>query len=1001
MLGSRSDLWNSLARPKKNRPRILNILGWMEWLQMNDEYGRALTKLGLDSLRHRFTETGASRDPFKASVVLDVASLVLFGCSLIPTRLKILLDNLLAHLSEEEQSRILSCFAWDRTSYERGYFRLNRQGQLMESWSTCNREEEPLIIQQFLRFVETRKIAQQMLLEEDRCRLSGIPFLPHLTSPPPVSLPIPVSLHSKESHPPRSNPSDVNTNTPPPPSHRPNTPPPPPPPRPQANLLPSPLVSPRLSPTSSPLNKLQSMQPRDFRDPRSEMPKKMSQPPTSQGLPVSLPSNSLATSNQSSLPALSQSGPAGLVTSPPSSGSRNRPENSLKRRWDTTNLGTPLIHPATGKKRVQCNACLKTFCDKGALKIHFSAVHLREMHKCTVEGCTMRFSSRRSRNRHSANPNPKLHTPHHRRKISPHDGRSAFPGIIPGVLPQVATSGGMLPMALNPLLNPAAAPMLHSHQPIDLTNGSLDLRIPKSEHIHPGSLSWPSRDREKSVLSTSASSPPTSVSPGGPTASHTSDDRNICSPLNPSDLSDFNDGDGLSQGSDISITGDPNDLTSEESDVTCMKEEEAVPRSRKRKSLNPTKYDRRMEGEDVPRGEESTTKDPAEEDSTGEEPAEKSLKTDPKATEEEAKERAPENTGESEEGVEEKCEEGAEQTEGGKSPSVSKETDEKLVEAEDTKLKCKTEPEKEKDQCSDDGERISDETPEAKLTQDTLRHLESFSKANFSGGSLSGFPLPPGLVSLSFPIPGFPPSPPQQSGQDNASDTERPPSSESPDSDQGINIDVPLDKDNPRKCAQCGKVFQNHFGVKTHFQNVHLKLMHYCTVEGCNAAFPSKRSRDRHSSNLNLHRKLLSTSDKLGFIPGLDRFNIPPEHLRPDFLARMYSDQFALQQFYPGATGPPGADPSKQIPPVLAHQLLGNGERIHPFPFFLPPGTPFPGPSPFPAPSSPSPNNSHSPKSHNGDARGDDKPALPDRSSHPQAPFPFLFPHVSLADSQP
>ena len=36
----------------------------------------------------------------------------------------------------------------------------------------------------------------------------------------------------------------------------------------------------------------------------------------------------------------------------------------------------------------------------------------------------MMFSSRRSRNRHSANPNPKLHTPHLRRKISPHDGRS-------------------------------------------------------------------------------------------------------------------------------------------------------------------------------------------------------------------------------------------------------------------------------------------------------------------------------------------------------------------------------------------------------------------------------------------------------------------------------------------------------------------------------------------------------------------------------------------------
>lgn len=64
---------------------------------------------------------------------------------------------------------------------------------------------------------------------------------------------------------------------------------------------------------------------------------------------------------------------------------------------------------SSGKKRVLCTACNKTFCDKGALKIHYSAVHLKEMHKCTVEGCSMTFSSRRSRNRHSANPNPKLH----------------------------------------------------------------------------------------------------------------------------------------------------------------------------------------------------------------------------------------------------------------------------------------------------------------------------------------------------------------------------------------------------------------------------------------------------------------------------------------------------------------------------------------------------------------------------------------------------------------
>lgn len=66
------------------------------------------------------------------------------------------------------------------------------------------------------------------------------------------------------------------------------------------------------------------------------------------------------------------------------------------------------------KGRVICNACEKTFYDKGTLKIHYNAVHLKIKHKCTIEGCNMVFSSLRSRNRHSANPNPRLHMPMNR-----------------------------------------------------------------------------------------------------------------------------------------------------------------------------------------------------------------------------------------------------------------------------------------------------------------------------------------------------------------------------------------------------------------------------------------------------------------------------------------------------------------------------------------------------------------------------------------------------------
>ena len=89
---------------------------------------------------------------------------------------------------------------------------------------------------------------------------------------------------------------------------------------------------------------------------------------------------------------------------------------SMRRPWQSTpGYGGTLVSPTTGKKRVLCAACRKTFCDKGALKIHYSAVHLKEMHRCTIDGCTMMFSSRRSRNRHSANPNAKLHVDLQRR----------------------------------------------------------------------------------------------------------------------------------------------------------------------------------------------------------------------------------------------------------------------------------------------------------------------------------------------------------------------------------------------------------------------------------------------------------------------------------------------------------------------------------------------------------------------------------------------------------
>ncbi|KAH8875987.1 Protein disconnected [Schistosoma japonicum] len=114
------------------------------------------------------------------------------------------------------------------------------------------------------------------------------------------------------------------------------------------------------------------------------------------------------------------------TTSTSSSSSTTTPlVNQTNSTYSTSTMNSPDEHRNEGsgynfsrnKKRVLCTTCKKSFCDKGALKIHYSAVHLKEMHKCTIKGCSMWFSSRRSRNRHSANPNPRLHMAHSSKKL--------------------------------------------------------------------------------------------------------------------------------------------------------------------------------------------------------------------------------------------------------------------------------------------------------------------------------------------------------------------------------------------------------------------------------------------------------------------------------------------------------------------------------------------------------------------------------------------------------
>lgn len=98
------------------------------------------------------------------------------------------------------------------------------------------------------------------------------------------------------------------------------------------------------------------------------------------------------------------------------------------------------------KGRVFCTACEKTFYDKGTLKIHYNAVHLKIKYMCTIDGCNMMFSSLRSRNRHSANPNPRLHMPMNRNNRDK-DQRVSLSAINSSPVEKMPDNGPCLPIS--------------------------------------------------------------------------------------------------------------------------------------------------------------------------------------------------------------------------------------------------------------------------------------------------------------------------------------------------------------------------------------------------------------------------------------------------------------------------------------------------------------------------------------------------------------------------
>ena len=716
-------------------------------------------------------------------------------------------------------------------------------GRVLDKWICANRDEEFVIMQQFLRFGETKSIAQEIILQDTKERQdlflkqtsrndSEIKKFIERSNLSMQNLIRPFDVrHLFGARLPYLSPTGNRLLSPPMGFSTPTSSP--------RDLRP-PLISvSSTSPvTTSPLGRLQTMQPFDFRreanspsalspgekpsaraSPKSDSPQNLSMTSASaQSTPPHTPFTPVkqemepSMSHVPGLPqSLSLSAPALMLPTlqrhaPADEGAINfsmkedqdsqlyydrknkhlrKSSNPIKRNWiPDPSFGTSMIGP-NGKKRVLCSACNKTFCDKGALKIHYSAVHLKEMHKCSVEGCTMMFSSRRSRNRHSANPNPKLHMPQKRPKIPEgarlvDDGTSVSSKRHISSPPAVIMANAMVsqspvsmgespnsrPFYTDPNITMPVFPTAAKRLKLD-DDGPKDFRLPLMRGEH--------SSRENSPGNASLSLVP----------DHMLDEYQK------------------------TMRGSFDD--SQDSDSTHATSSPGQTRNR-RKNI-PTRLAHAYHGPGAEKNGSNI-----------------------------ALKEAGDNTEDS------KDEDGQNQT---SEQDVSDEENDRSMDKGDSKLVIDDDDYENGNEDEDDED--MEDTGEV---LDFAMHMPDDMDVDDISGHESN----------------------------DASQASNEDSSDSKDGGSVSDLDIPMDKENPKQCVSCGKAFLNIFGLKIHYKNVHLKLMHTCTVEGCSAAFPSKRSRDRHSSNLNLHRKLLSTSEEQKSPDEAD----DNQNFRADVIQRLY-----------------------------------------------------------------------------------------------------------------
>ncbi|KAM7048300.1 zinc finger protein basonuclin-1 isoform 2-T3 [Molossus nigricans] len=729
----------------------------------------------------------------QSNVVFDISSLMLYGTQAIPVRLKILLDRLFSVLKQDEVLQILHALDWTLQDYIRGYVLQDASGKVLDHWSIMTSEEEVATLQQFLRFGETKSIVELMAIQEKEEQSIILPpssanvdiraFIEscgHRSAslPAPVDKGSPGSVHPFENL--------INNMT---------------------FMLPFQFFNP-MPPAllgSLPEQYVLEQGQDQSQDPRQEIhgPFPDSSFLTASSTPfqvekeqcLSCP-DTVASKEDSG--HLSDSSSYNIVTKL----ERTQLSPEAKVKPERNSLGTK-------KGRVFCTACEKTFYDKGTLKIHYNAVHLKIKHKCTIEGCNMVFSSLRSRNRHSANPNPRLHMPMNRNNRDK-DLRNSL---------SLATS--------------------ENYKRPGFTVTSPDCRplpgCPGSGEDSRGQVAFPSVG-QNGVLFPNLKT----VQPVLPF---------YRSPATPAELANTP---GMLPSLPLLSSSISEQLVSNEMPF------DALPKKKSRKSSMPIK----IEKEAV---EIAADKRHAALSSDEDVPLQVVSEDEPEACSPRSDGAPPEQ-----------------HTQSGRLGKP----------LPDGQVACHLQPVIEPrgaisgtpEQATHNADRETEQKPALAMVP---------REAEDGGQELH---LPPGMEPC-VPFPDYVRL--QQhllaGGLFSALSTRGmafPCLEDSKEMEHMGQHALARQKEESRhRCDICQKTFKNACGVKMHHKNMHAKEMHVCTVEGCEATFPSRRSRDRHSSNLNLHQKVL-TSEALA--SSEDRFRAA--HLLKGVAQEAYGEVAFTQQ---------------------------------------------------------------------------------------------------------